>query len=128
MSVRVPEPQATGVVTLERVLAFAHVSGDDNPIHISPESAREAGLDGPIVHGMFIAGRFEAFLEQLTDHRTVALQVRFVRPAPVGCDLTIKARLIEETGPLLHLRLLATLADGPLVAIGEARLEFTGSL
>ena len=50
------------------------------------------------------------------------LQVRFVRPVPVGSALTIAARSIDASDPQHHLRLLATV-EGVLVAIAEARLE-----
>jgi len=34
---------------------FAHVSGDHNPIHTDRTAALLAGLDGPIVHGMWLS-------------------------------------------------------------------------
>lgn len=126
MTIEIPEPQKTGLVTIERVLAFARASGDDNPIHFSPKHARDVGLETPILHGMFIAARFEALLESIRDHNTVTLQVRFVRPVPVGSALIFKARKLDMGDTRLHLRLLATLADGPLVAIAEAGLEPNG--
>jgi len=123
MTSEIPAPQQTGVVTTEQVLAFARASGDENPIHFSPSHARDAGLEKPILHGMFIAARFEALLESLRDHHTVTLQIRFVRPVPVGSALSLKARKLDMADSRLHLRLLATLADGTLVAIAEAGLE-----
>ncbi|MFO1131828.1 MAG: MaoC family dehydratase [Hyphomicrobiales bacterium] len=122
-ALQLPAPEISTPVTPDQVKAFAVASLDDNPIHLSADAARAAGLDGPVLHGMLIAGRFETYLERIAGHQIVRLQVRFVRPAPVGSSLTIAARLIGPPGSRLHLRLLATIGQGTLVAIGEALLE-----
>ena len=117
-----PAPETTSPITMEQVRAFAEASGDSNPIHLSSEAARAAGLAGPVLHGMIVAGRFELFLERMKNCALAELQVRFVRPVPVGSALTISARPIEVSGAELRLRLLANIAGGALVAIAEARL------
>jgi len=114
----------TSEIGMEQVMAFAAASGDANPIHTSAEAALAAGLGGPVLHGMIVAGRFETFLERLEGHEIVELNVRFVRPVPVGNALTISVRPAggsPHSG--LHLRLLATVDGIGLVAIADARLE-----
>ncbi len=118
-----PAPETIPVVAIEQVRAFAAASGDSNPIHISPDAARAAGFDAPLLHGMFIAGRFETFLERFGSYHIAELRVNFVRPVPVGSALTISSRRIA--GPDLRLRLLANIAGGALVAVAEARLAAT---
>jgi fatty acid synthase len=39
----------------EDMTPFARISGDYNPIHTSTNAARVAGLEGPIVHGMWLS-------------------------------------------------------------------------
>lgn len=57
-------PSLTKHITQQQIDAYADVSGDHNPIHLSPEAARAVGLDGTIAHGMLNM----AFLGQmLTD-------------------------------------------------------------
>jgi acyl dehydratase len=67
-----PSPKSPGTATLrlekhvtqEQINAYAEVSGDHNPIHIDPTTARAVGLDGTIAHGMLSM----AFVgEMLTD-------------------------------------------------------------
>jgi acyl dehydratase len=111
------------VIDMEQVRAFAVASGDFNPIHTSVDAAQAAGLAGPVLHGMIVAGRFETFLERLEGYEIVELRVRFVRPVPVDSALTISARPLAASGQGLHLRLLATGGGSGLVAIAEARLE-----
>lgn len=117
-----PAPAVLPPVTAAQVLEFAIASGDHNPIHLSPEAARSAGLEGPVLHGMFIACRFEIFLEQVEGFDVEELTVTFVRPVPVGSTLTIACRQIGVPGPHLRLRLLANIEGGKLAAVAEARL------
>ena len=118
-----PPAQATSPITMEQVSAFAIASGDSNPIHLSSEAAQAAGLSGPVLHGMIIAGRLEGYLHQMTGYEITQLQVRFVRPAPVGSALTMSLRHIGSFEEEIHLRLIANIENGVLVAIGEARMR-----
>lgn len=122
MSAILPAPETTPPITMEQVIAFGTASGDSNPVHLSEDAACAAGLAGPVLHGMIVAGRFETFLERMEGYEIAELQVRFVRPVPVGRALMIAARPIDHSGPQHHIRLLAKV-EGVLVAIAEARLE-----
>ncbi|KAJ0083777.1 uncharacterized protein LOC116114462 [Pistacia vera] len=48
----------TRIYSSEDVLEYSKVSQDSNPLHFDPESARTAGFDDPIVHGMLVAALF----------------------------------------------------------------------
>lgn len=118
-----PAPHVSGAVGAEAVHAFAIASLDTNPVHYSGEAAREAGFDGPVLHGMFIAAMFETYLDQMQQHRLTELKVRFVTPAPVGTALMLSARLLGQTGAQLHLRLIARSQAGKILGVAEARLR-----
>jgi acyl dehydratase len=51
---RIPELR----VTPDRYLPYryAGASGDFNPIHLDPDVAREAGLPGTVLHGLYCVG------------------------------------------------------------------------
>jgi acyl dehydratase len=51
-----PLPELRRVVTTADVMAYADVSGDDNPLHQDEDFARSVGFDGIIAHGMFTMG------------------------------------------------------------------------
>jgi hypothetical protein len=64
--------------------AYARVSGDWNPIHLTRWSAGLMGLPAPIIHGMHTLGRTCAALEKTTGRRVEAISVRFTAPVPLG--------------------------------------------
>jgi acyl dehydratase len=121
-----PPPLLTGPIDARRIAAFAEASGDANPIHLWDDAAREAGLPGAVIHGMFIAALFESWLERVPGARPRQLLVRFVRPCPAGSSLAISGRLLGAERESLHLRLMAKSAEGTLFAVAEARLDFSG--
>jgi MaoC like domain len=62
--------------------AYAQVSGDRNPIHVSMLGAKAFGFPRPIAHGMWSAARCLAALEgELPDAYTY--EVAFKRPIPL---------------------------------------------
>lgn len=48
----------TRVFSSEDVKAYAEVSHDWNPLHFDPESARKAGFENRLVHGMLVSSMF----------------------------------------------------------------------
>ena len=68
-----------------RLVHYAAVSGDRNPIHWNDRFAREVGLPGVIAHGMFTMGAAVALVEDWAQDpgAVVDYGVRFTRPVPV---------------------------------------------
>jgi len=69
--------------------AYARVSGDWNPIHLTRWSARLMGLPAPIIHGMHTLGRTCAALEKNAGRRVAAIAVRFTAPVPLGATAVL---------------------------------------
>jgi acyl dehydratase len=61
---------------------YAAVSGDVNPIHLHPLTARLFGFPRPIAHGMWVKARCLAALEGLVPPASVTA-VRFKAPMPI---------------------------------------------
>ena len=74
---------------------YAQVSRDQNPIHQSELFANLAGLEAPIVHGMWTAGKMLSLLRQsLRDDaqfRIQKFQVFFDSPLPLAGELRLEA-------------------------------------
>ena len=74
---------------------YAAVSGDANPIHLHPLTARPLGFARPVAHGMWSAARLAALLEpRLPD--AVTLDVAFAAPVPLPSRPTLHLRTIAE--------------------------------
>jgi acyl dehydratase len=58
-----PRPQAQWKLPGDTGRSYAGVSGDSNPIHMHPLSARLFGMPRPIAHGMYMKARSLAALE-----------------------------------------------------------------
>jgi acyl dehydratase len=75
--------------------AYAAVSGDRNPIHLSRIGARAFGFPRPIAHGMWTTAHAVAALEgKLGDTYTV--DVAFKRPLPLPATVAWRARRDSE--------------------------------
>jgi acyl dehydratase len=122
------EPTPLTVIDARAVADYARASGDDNPIHLDADAARKAGLDAPIVHGMLMMGRLEDPVRAwLPGWHMKRMQLRFMRPLPVGDALSISGRVArsetrERTARLI-LRLMLRDGGGNALAVGEADLE-----
>jgi acyl dehydratase len=75
--------------------AYAALSGDWNPIHLWPWSARLMGLKQPIIHGMHTLGRVCAELERAGGRPLSQLGGRFRAPVELGRSLALAASLEE---------------------------------
>jgi acyl dehydratase len=73
--------------------AYAALSGDWNPIHLWPWTARLMGLQRPIIHGMHTLGRVCAELERAGGRPLTRLGGRFRAPVELGRSLVLAASL-----------------------------------
>jgi acyl dehydratase len=82
-----PTPTALWTVPGDIGRRYADVSGDRNPIHLHPLSARLFGMPGAIAHGMWVKARSLAQLEGLLPAAhvsEVAFKAPLVLPAKVA--------------------------------------------
>lgn len=78
-----PEPSAVWSVPGDQGSRYAAVSGDANPIHLHPLTARLFGFPRPIAHGMWVKARCLAALEgHLPDAFTVTVRFKLPMPLP----------------------------------------------
>jgi len=75
---------------------YASVSGDWNPIHLWPWSARLLGIKAPIIHGMHTVAKTAALLEQCEGRRLTAISACF--KAPIALGAAAELRLAEPAG------------------------------
>lgn len=72
-------------VTRQALVAYAHASGDQNPIHQDEEFARSVGLPDVIAHGMWTMGAVGSVVSAWAGDagRVVEYGTRFTKPVVV---------------------------------------------
>jgi acyl dehydratase len=121
---RAPRPEGDGAVQRWDVPAdqgrrYAAVSGDWNPIHLSPLTARLFGFRRAIVHGMWTLGRVAAALGPQAPAGALELQAAFKLPIYLPAVVTLRARptpggitFAVRDGEDVKPHLIGTLAGG----------------
>ena len=109
------------------VLAFAQVSGDDNPIHLSEAYAAATPFGGRIAHGLFTASLISALLgTRLPGPGAVYLAqtLRFLGPVRIGDVVEARVEVMHLQPGRRRARLLCECAvDAKLVLEGEALVK-----
>lgn len=117
---RAPDVRRSRTVRPEQS-ALYRLSGDLNPVHVDPESARREGFDGVFIHGLCTFGMVG--LEVLTElcdgdpGRLTELTARFTAPVRPGDELDI--RLWREDPSTV--RMEAVVGERVVVAGASAR-------
>ena len=113
-----------GPVTAVDLALFAAASGDHNPLHLDADSARRAGFERPVVHGMFtMANAARLFTQAFGAGRLLALQTRFTGVALLGDTLLFEATLLDATTG--HYSLSAHTDGGTPLVSGSARVALS---
>ncbi|EFH42638.1 hypothetical protein ARALYDRAFT_496171 [Arabidopsis lyrata subsp. lyrata] len=90
----------TRVFSSEDVKAYAEVSHDWNPLHFDPESARKAGFENRLVHGMLVSSMFPRIISaQFPGAVYVSQSLHFRSPVYVGDEILglVQATALRET-------------------------------
>lgn len=116
----------TRVLSAEDVRTFAALTGDDNPIHVDEAYAETTRFGKPIVHGVLLLGIISKVLgRDFPGHGSVAVGIscRFLRPVPVGSEITVEVKVAEKIDKHRHVRgRVAVYAGGKMALGGEATI------
>lgn len=116
----------TRLLTAEDVRTFADLTGDDNPIHIDPEFAGKTRFGKPIVHGVLLLGIISKVLGRDfpgPGSIAVAISCRFLRPVPVGSEVTVEIKISEKVDKHKHVKgRVYIYHDGRIALGGEATI------
>jgi acyl dehydratase len=111
-------------LTPEMIDAFARLTGDLNPLHVSDEFAKSRGFPSRLAHGLLSAAFFSTICGMLLPGRDCLLQnVRFDfrKPVPAGTELTLEASVVQKIDAVrtLVLEVTARNAAGEVVLSGK---------
>lgn len=117
--------------TAADVTAFAGISLDVNPIHMSDKYAESTIFGKRIVHGILTSGLISAVLaNKLPGPGTIYLgqELKFTAPVYLGDDITATVEIVEirEDKKIIKLDTTCTNQDGKKVITGLATVKFDG--
>lgn len=102
--IQLPDGEPDVVASIKVPLGQAHVyrlSGDYNPLHIDPESAKFGGFDSPIMHGLCTLGYCsQLLLWSLCDNdhnRFKRIKLRFSSPVFPGDTLNVRGWHVDHS-------------------------------
>ncbi|MDZ4692561.1 MaoC family dehydratase [Terricaulis sp.] len=115
------------LVTSEDIVAFAEISGDRNPIHLSDEFAAKTPFGSRIAHGIFTASLISAVIgTRLPGPGAIYISqnLRFLAPVRIGDTVETSVEIVEliDRGRRAKLRCACKVGD-VLVLEGEAEVK-----
>jgi acyl dehydratase len=106
---------------------YAGASGDFNPIHIDPEFARQVGLPGNILHGLWMMAQVARANAQLADGDPRALKRLSVQFRGMGFaeqELVVSGTVKEAGDDRVVVETVAAQGENRVIRNAEAELHF----
>jgi 3-hydroxybutyryl-CoA dehydratase len=116
----------TSRITIEDVDAFAALSGDISPVHMSEDFAKKRGLEGRIAHGLLLGAHVSALIGNQLPGRsgilqTFDLQFRYPLVPPETIEITGEVTNISLGTGQITLSVEVRNTAGKLIANCEAK-------
>ena len=105
---------------------YAGASGDFNPIHIDPEFARQVGLPGNILHGLWMMAQVARGNAQLAEGDPRALKRLSVQFRGMGFpeqELVVSGTVKEADGDRVVVDTVAAQGENQVIRNAEAELH-----
>jgi 3-hydroxybutyryl-CoA dehydratase len=86
------------IVSADDVTRFAAVTGDQSPLHMSDEYARQAGYAGRVAHGLLVASSISTLVGMFLPGRRALLlaqRMDFLEPVIAGSTIAVSGRVIH---------------------------------
>ncbi len=114
----------------EDVIAFATVTGDNNPVHLDEDYAAATMFKKPIMHGMLGASIFsKVFGTLFPGEGTIYLNqnIQFTRPMYAGDQYEAQFEIIEIDSEKHRAKITTSIVniEGKTVILGDATLMHT---
>ncbi|HAX99259.1 MAG TPA: enoyl-CoA hydratase [Candidatus Atribacteria bacterium] len=113
-------------ITEADVFAFAGISGDFNPLHVSEKFAKNSIFKGRIAHGLLSAALIDYTLTDLVGLGGIHISqsCRFKAPVKIGDSITVESVVVDLHDEKKRLKISSTLKNQNevVVLIGEAEV------
>jgi acyl dehydratase len=105
---------------------YAGASGDFNPIHIDPDFAKQVGLPGNILHGLYmmaLVARANAELAGADPRALKRLSVQFRGMGMPEQEIVVSGTVKEVNGNRATVECVAAQGDNQVIRNAEAEVE-----
>jgi acyl dehydratase len=105
---------------------YAGASGDFNPIHIDPEFAKQVGLPGNILHGLYMMALVARANGELAGGDPGALKRLSVQFRGMGMpeqEIVVSGTVKEVSGSRVTIECFAQQGDNQVIRNAEAEVE-----
>ena len=114
-------------VTPDRYLTvrYAGASGDFNPIHVDEEFAKQVGLPGRILHGLWTMAQVARAQTEAAGgpHALRRLSVQFRGMGRLEQEVVVRSTVREVADGVVHVDTEAQQGDAKIIRRGEADLQ-----
>jgi 3-hydroxybutyryl-CoA dehydratase len=119
----------TKTISEADVEEFAHISGDNNPVHLDEEYASTTRFGKRIAHGVLVAGLISATIgTRIPGNGAIYAGqcIKFLRPVYLGDTITATVTILDydrDRGKMT-LDTVCRNQDGEMVLSGEAEIRY----
>ncbi len=125
-------PLLQKTITQADIDRYARVSGDFNPIHISPEYARSTPLGTTVAHGMLLLAYISQVMTKAFGTAWLEkgkMYARFKAPARPGDDISISGKITKvdshEAKTTVHCEIFCRNQNGEELVISQTEVQVT---
>jgi 3-hydroxybutyryl-CoA dehydratase len=120
-------------ITQEHILAFAQVSGDQNPLHVDTDFASKSIFGKPIAHGMYGVSLISAALGmRFPGFGTIYMgqEVKFFKPIFIDetVELVLTVKELQPEKKRMIIGTVITKENGEVAIDGQARVQYNPDL
>jgi len=103
---------------------FAHLSGDNNPIHVDAGFAVHTRFGRTVAHGLLLCSRLHTLIDQLIPGgRLIEQSVMFSAPTYAGDKMRFSARIVARDSGVAKFEVeVKRVGDGIVTCSGEGRV------
>ena len=118
-------PERRVTFTREQIREYAEASGDLNPIHVDEDFARQVGLPGRILHGLWTMAQVARAQTEAAGgpHTLRRLSVQFRGMGVLEREIVVTSRVTAVADGIAHVETEARQGDVKVVRRGEAELR-----
>jgi acyl dehydratase len=105
---------------------FAEISGDNNPLHLDDEFARQRGFRGRVAFGLLASSFYSRLVGVYLPGKFALLHgidVEMKAPAFVGDRLWVKGEITHLSDPYKRLEIKAAIVNGEGRTISKAKIR-----